>query len=186
MRPPARVTSIDLLRDWQAALATFRTDALDALTTAALDVRRWFDWLDEHRRTWTSAVRDRYDEVTQAKSALARKQWVLPGQREPDTTEEVKAVRLALRRLAEAEDKVAFTKRWNPALQRAVEEYEGPIRRLADLLEGDLPKAGSLIVRLVADLEAYVALNANAVKPPAASTATPEPTAEPQPAQEPS
>jgi hypothetical protein len=54
------------------------------------------------------------------------------------------------------------------------------------LLEGDLPKAGSLIVRLVADLEAYVALNANAVKPPAASTATPEPTAEPQPAQEPS
>jgi hypothetical protein len=186
MRPPARVTSIDLLRDWQAALATFRTDALDALTTASLDVRRWFDWLDEHRRAWTSAVRDRYDEVTQAKAALARKQWVLPGEREPDTTEEIKALRVAQRRLAEAEDKVSCTKRWNPALQRAVEEYEGPIRRLADLLEGDLPKAGSLIVRLVADLEAYVALSANAVRPPPASTTTSELAAESQPAPEPS
>jgi hypothetical protein len=186
MRPPARVTSIELLRDWQAALATFRADALDALTTAGLDVRRWFDWLEEHRRAWTSAVRDCYDEVTQAKAALSRKQWVLPGEREPDTTEEMKALRLAQRRLAEAEDKVARTKRWTPALQRAVEEYEGPIRRLADLLEGDLPKAGGLIVRLVADLEAYVALNASAVKPPPASTTPPELAAEPLPTQEPS
>src|SRR5262245_3577517 len=166
MRPPARVTSIDLLRDWQAAMATFRTDALDALTTAALDVRRSFDWLESQRRAWDRAVRDRYDEVTQAKAALVRKQWVLPGQRQPDITEEIKALRLAQRRLAEAEDKVAVTKRWSPALQRAVEEYEGPMRRLADLLEGDLPKAGALIERLVADLEAYIALNAGAVKPP--------------------
>src|SRR5262245_42716248 len=171
MRPPARVTSIDLLRDWQAALATFRTDALDALTTAALDVRRSFDWLEGQRRAWGRAVRERYDDVTQAKAALTRKQWVLPGQRQPDITEEMKALRLAQRRLAEAEEKVAVTQRWSPTLQRAVEEYEGPIRRLADLLEGDLPKAGSLIERLVADLEAYVALNAGVVQPPPAADA---------------
>jgi hypothetical protein len=169
MRSPARVTSIDLLRNWQAALATFRTDALDALTTAGLDVRRSFDWLEGQRRAWSKAVRERYDEVTQAKAALARKQWVLPGQRQPDITEEMKALRLAQRRLAEAEDKVAVTKRWSPALQRAVDEFEGPMRRLADLMEGDLPKAGSLIERLIADLEAYLALNAGSVKPVPAS-----------------
>jgi hypothetical protein len=175
MRPPARVTSIDLLPHWQASLATFRTDALDALTTAALDVRRSFDWLDGQRRAWSKAVRDRYDEVTQAKAALSRKQWVLPGQRQPDVTEEMKALRLAQRRLAEAEDKVAVTKRWGPALQRSVEEYEGPMRRLADLLECDLPKAGSLIERLIVDLEAYIALNAGSVKPPQASRGAPVP-----------
>src|SRR5437868_7435995 len=101
MRPPARVMSIDLLRDWQAALATFRAEAMDALTTAGLDVRRSFDWLEDQRRAWKKAVRDRYDEVVQAKAALARKQWVLPGERQPDTTEEIKALRLAQRRLAE-------------------------------------------------------------------------------------
>jgi hypothetical protein len=177
MRPPARVTSIDLLRDWQAAVATFRTDALDALTTAGLDVRRTFDWLDGQRRAWSKAVRDRYDEVTQAKSALARKQWVLPGQRQPDCTEEMKALRLAQRRLSEAEDKVALTKRWGPALERAVDEYEGPMRRLADLLEGDLPKAGGLIERLIADLEAYIALNAGSVASPPVSRTSPAPQA---------
>ena len=179
MRPPARVTSIDLLRDWLAALATFRADAQDALTTAALEVRRTFDWLEDRKKTWSKAVRERYDEVTQAKSALSRKQWVLPGDRQPDITEEIKALRLAQRRLAEAEDKVACTRRWAPALARAVEEFEGPIRKLADLLEGDLPKAGGLLERLIADLEAYVALNSAAVKPPPVSRASAAPPPEP-------
>jgi hypothetical protein len=178
MRPPARVTSIDLLRDWLTAIAAFRTDGLDALTTAGLDVRRSFDWLEGQRRAWSKAVRDRYDEVTQAKAALTRKQWVLPGQRQPDITEVMKALRMAQRRLAEAEDKVAVTNRWSPALQRAVDEFEGPMRRLADLLEGDLPKVGSLIERLIADLEAYIALNAGSAKPAPASRLLPSPSAE--------
>jgi hypothetical protein len=164
MRPPARVTSLDLLRDWRAALLTFRTEAIDALTAAALDVRRAFEWLDDRQRSWAQAVRDRYDRVTEAKAALSRKQWVLPGDRPPDVTEEVKALREAQRRLAEAEDKLSSTRRWGTALHRAVEEYEGPIRRLADLLDGDLPKAAVMLERAIADLQAYLALNV----PPAA------------------
>lgn len=166
MRPPVRVTSVELLRSWRAALATFRTDALDALTTAGLDVRRSFDWLDDQKKAWAKAVRERYDEVVHAKAALSRKQWTLPGQRQPDVTEEIKALRLAQKRLAEAEDKLDRTKRWGPALQRAVEEYEGPIRRLADLIEADLPKSGGLIERQIVDLEAYLAVNAGTSAPP--------------------
>lgn len=170
MRPPAHVTSLDLLCDWQSAISTFRTDAQDALTSAALDVRRAFEWLEEHKRGWTRAVRDRHDEVTQAKAALTRKQWVLPGQRQPDITEEVKSLRRAQHRLAEAEDKVERTRRWNIALQKAVEEYEGPIRRLADLLEGDLPKAAALVHRLIVDLENYLALTTAKTNPIPAAT----------------
>jgi hypothetical protein len=87
----------------------------------------------------------------------------------------MKALRLAQRCLAEAEEKVALTKRWSPALQRAVDEYEGPMRRLADLLEGDLPKVGGLVERLIADLESYIALNAGSVAPAPASRASPAP-----------
>lgn len=180
MRPPAHVTSLDLLRDWQSAVTTFRTDAQDALTSAALDVRRAFDWLEERRRNWTKAVRDRQDEVTQAKSVLTRKQWVLPGQRQPDITEEIKALRRAQHRLAEAEDKVDRTRKWNTALQKSVEEFEGPIRRLADLLEGDLPKAAALIHRLVGELENYLSLTSARAKPASTGTANLAPPAEPQ------
>ena len=40
MHPPARVTSIDALRDFRAALATFRFEAIDALAANDLDIRR--------------------------------------------------------------------------------------------------------------------------------------------------
>jgi DNA repair exonuclease SbcCD ATPase subunit len=171
MRPPAHVTSLDLLRDWLAALMTFRSEAQDALTSAQLDVRRAFDWLTETQKSWQRAIRERQDEVTTAKAALTRKKWVLPGQREPDITEEMKALRRAQRRLEEAEDKLACTRRWQPALQRAVDEFDGPIRRLADLLDGELPKAGERLDRLLRDLEAYLSVRAGA---PPASPSIPE------------
>ena len=52
MQPPAHVTSLDLLRDFRAALATFRADAQDALTAVELDIRKATDWLAERRQFW--------------------------------------------------------------------------------------------------------------------------------------
>jgi hypothetical protein len=158
MKPPARVTSLDLLRDFRAALATFKTDGQDALTAIALDVRRAFDWLTERRQFWLRTVRECHDEVVHAKAELARKQVFLPGERQPDTTQEVKALRRALARLAHAEEQVEKCRRWEPTLRRAADEYEGPARQLAGLLEADVPKALSLLERLVATLEEYVAV----------------------------
>jgi chromosome segregation ATPase len=158
MKPPARVTSLDLLRDFRAALATFKADGQDALTAIALDVRRAFDWLAHQRAFWVRSVRECQDEVTQAKAELARKQVMLPGERQPDTTQEEKALRRAQARLAHAEEQVERCRRWEPALRRAADEYEGPARQLADLLEADVPKAVGLMDRLVAALEEYLAV----------------------------
>ncbi len=158
MHPPARVTSLDLLRDFHAALATFKADGQDALTAVAIDIRRAFDWLAERKQFWTRAVRDCQDEVTEAKAALFRKQVLHPGDRQPDCTQEIKALKKAQARLAHAEEQVERCRRWEPALRRAAEEYEGPARQLAGLLEADLPKALGLLERLVVALEEYVAL----------------------------
>src|SRR4051812_19932472 len=126
MRPPARVTSLDLLRDFHAALAAFKADGQDGLTAIALDLRRAFDWLADQRQFWVRTVRDCQDEVTHAKAELARKKVLLPGERQPDCTEEIKALKRALARLEHAEEKVEKCRRWEPALRRAADEYEGP------------------------------------------------------------
>jgi hypothetical protein len=86
LQPPARVTSIDALRDFRAALATFRSEAIDALAANELDIRRAFDWLTEQRQFWQRAVREMRDEVTHCKAELFRRQTVLPGERVPDST----------------------------------------------------------------------------------------------------
>ena len=44
------------------------------------------------------------------------------------------------------------------AFQRAVDEYEGPVRHLADVLEAGVPRAVALLERQIADLEAYLAV----------------------------
>src|SRR5438270_8322330 len=98
MHPPARVTSLDLLRDFHAALATFQSEAQDGLIANALDIRRALDWLAEKRQLWLRVVRECQDEVTHAKAELARKQVLLPGERQPDCTQEIKALRRALAR----------------------------------------------------------------------------------------
>src|SRR4051812_17175909 len=157
MRTPARVTSIDALGDFRAALDAFRADALDALTALDLEVRRSFDWLADQRKFWQKTVRECQDAVTRARSELSQKQMTHPGMRQPDTTQEEENLWLAKRRLQAAEEKLDATRRWEPKLQRAADEYAGPVRHLGNVVESDLPKAIALMKKLIAALEAYVA-----------------------------
>jgi hypothetical protein len=166
MQPPARVTSLDMLRDFRASLAEFKADGQDALTAIALDVRRAFDWLAQQKQFWTRMIRECQDEVTQAKAELTRKQVFHPGERQPDCTQEIKALRRAQARLEHAEDRAEKCRRWEPTLQRAADEYQGPARQLADLLEGDLPKSLALLERLLIALEEYVAVAPRPVTSP--------------------
>lgn len=158
MQPPVRVTSIDALRDFRAALATFRSEAIDALAANDLDIRRAFDWLTEQRQFWQRAVRELHDEVTHCKAELFRRQTVLPGERVPDCTQQIKALRLAQHKLEHAEERVKACRRWEPALQRAVDEYQGPARQLGGMLDGELPKSAALLERMITSLDAYVAV----------------------------
>src|SRR5687768_12955708 len=125
MQPPARVTAIDLLRDFGAALAGFRAEAQDALTAVDLDLRRAFDWLAERRQYWQRQIRVCHDEVTHAKAELSRRQMVLPGERVPDCSQQLKALWRAKQRLEHAEGQVERCRRWEPVLQRAADEYAG-------------------------------------------------------------
>jgi hypothetical protein len=167
MSQPAEVASLDAVRDWKTALVSFRTSAQDALVAVELAIRRAFDWLDNQRSRWRQEIRIREEDLTRAKSELWRKKN-MPIIGQPDTVAEEKAVRRATARLEEAEHKLEKTRQWSITLRRAVEEYEGPGRRLAFRLEGDIPRHLALIEQKITAIEAYLAILA----PPAVSPAS--------------
>ena len=156
MSSPAHVQSLAALADFRAAVVTFRAEAQDALASLTIDVNRATDWLQDQRRFWEKAVRECYDEVVHAKAELVRREMVGPGERVPDTSQQEEDLRRAQGRLRHAEEKVETCRKWAPALQRAVEEYDGPVRRLGTRAELDLPKAAAALERLLAQLEAYI------------------------------
>ena len=59
---------------------------------------------------------------------------------------------------AQAEKKLAACKRWANELRHHADEYESKARRLAGVLEADLPNAGARLEKQIEALEAYVKL----------------------------
>jgi hypothetical protein len=159
MSQSAHVASIDAVSHWKATLGVFRADAQEALTSSGMEIRRASDWLRDKLQYWQHEVRRWEEEVVQAKAELRRRKMMPTAlNREPDCTVQEKALRKAQERLAHAEAKLAAARRWGPALQRAVEEYESQARQLQAMLEGDVVRALVLLEQKLASLEAYVSL----------------------------
>src|SRR4051812_8557095 len=95
MADAADVRSIDALREWYAALTTYGETLAEAQAGVELELRRSFDWLAEQLSLWQRAVRECYDEVVQAKAELSTRKFPDWSGRDPDTTVQEKALRLA-------------------------------------------------------------------------------------------
>lgn len=155
----AKVTSVDAIKDFQATLVKFHDAAQNALGEVELEIRRFFNWLEkEQMMHWQRQVKVWTDKVAQAKAELARKKMSGGDGRQPDLSEQKAALRKAEYCLQTAEQKIENIKRWRVQCQRAVEEYMGHGRQLADLLEGNPAPAISFINRVIDRLDAYVTL----------------------------
>jgi hypothetical protein len=170
MNPAADVRSLDVLKDWHAALCQFRTEALDALAACDLEIRRAADWLADQRDHWRQMIREAEDEVTQAKAELAARRFPDFSGRMPDTSVQQKALRAAEAKRDFAEEMAERCRRWIQKLPHAVSEsYEGPARQLSGLLEGELPRGLALLERRIDALDAYLNVQAPAapkIEPP--------------------
>src|SRR5262249_50759351 len=89
------------------------------------------------------------------------------------TVEQEIALRKAQNQLQEAEEKVKTVKRWILHLPQPVNEYEGPARRLAGLLDADFKRGLVLLENKIAALAAYADLHAP--KPSSPPVAPPPP-----------
>jgi hypothetical protein len=173
MSATVKVLSLETVRAFRAALATFRTEAAQALGSAEMEIRRSFDWIEEQRVRWLQTVRQRQDEVHRARLELQRRKMSRVLDRQPDTTEQEEAYRKAQERLRYAEAKVESCRKWQYALPQHVIEYEGPGRQLAAFLDVETPRALALLDRKLAALEEYLAVAVPEGGPPPQSlTAT--------------
>ena len=146
---------------------TFSEKATAALGEADSEVQRVTMWLENEQTSfWTSELRKRQAAVMKAKEALRFKQiFKSPTGGKQSTVDEEKAVAVALRRFAEAEQKMNNVKKWMRQLHKESHIYRGAVQRLATTVSVDVPNAGAKISRMVMALEGYVTLSAPSVAP---------------------
>ncbi len=159
----AKVTSIDVIEQFAAALNCFGEDAKTALDGIDMEVRRALNWIQrEQKDYWTQRIRRGWDEVNIARKELERKLMFYPGDDRPSCHDERLALEAAKRRLRLAQEKIEAVKRWSYRAEREVSEYIGAVQQLKRWMEFDLPQGQADLGRMARALEDYVALESTA------------------------
>jgi hypothetical protein len=169
----ANVTSIDALRFFRTALLAFEHNARDAVTLLGLEVRKAIDWLEQDRaRYWPEQQRKAAEAVVQARNELERRQLTYGSEEPPSCIEQKKALERAKRRLRLCEEKIKAVKRWIRAVRAEMNEFEGPMARMNECLDTDLPRAVAALERMLAALEKYAQTPTPTAAPSAGDTDT--------------
>jgi hypothetical protein len=170
MSESARVTSIDAIKDFQEGLSSFCEEAKQALLAIDMEAQRVLQWLQHDQHSfWRMTVRNRQEDVTEAKGALFRKKIAKISGERPDYLEEQEAVWMAQKRLEEAEEKLERCRHWARVVQKAMEEYQAPAQQLATMVEGQPPRSVVALNQIIDALESYVALSPSLEPPPVTS-----------------
>jgi hypothetical protein len=171
MTPAADVRAIDALREWLAALATYRVDATEALAGIRIEIGRGAEWVSEQLHQWQRSIRQCEDAVVQAKAELAARRFPDFDGKMPDTTLQERNLRRAVARLEFAQEKVDVCRKWLAKLPKVIDEvFAAPASRLTNMLEQDVPRGAADLDRRVDALERYSQLrtdfSASAPPPP--------------------
>jgi len=158
MAEGARVESIEALGRFRIAMIKF-AEAVDvALADAEGELSRTSVWLEtEQLAYWQTQLRQRHEAVEKAKEAVRMKKLFKDASgRTPSAVEEEKALKLAQRRLEEAEQKLAATRKYAKVLQREFQLYKGGVQRLSTTLADAIPTGVATLSGFVDQLHRYV------------------------------
>lgn len=157
MGEQAAVQSIEALREFRIALATFAEEAMAALGAVDMEVRRTIQWVQYDRRPyWLEQIKRRREQVSMAQAEVFRRKLQKTDDYTPAMSEQKELLRKAEAALREAEHRAGLVKKWEPALQQAALEYRATTRRISNLASGEVPRAIAVLSRMVEALEAYV------------------------------
>ena len=173
--PQARVESLDALTLFKAALWKFQEAATIALGDAESELHRVQMWLEtEQQSFWQMQIRKRQEIVTRCKEAVRMKTIFKDATgRQQSAIDEQKALQAALRRLEEAEQKLANTRKWARVLQKEVELYKGAVARFAGDVQGEIPAAAAHLDSLLSKLDAYMSVQAGSTGDASAESVAP-------------
>lgn len=164
MSQSANVRSVESIHDFKVSLVTFAEDARNALSSMEMELRRTRDWLLRDQLShWQSQFKRRTELVSIARTELHRRRLSQQGSDAVSDSEQKENLKIAIRRLEEAEDKLKQIKKWAPVLEHAISEYHATSQPLGDRLTGSLVNSMTLLDRMVASLESYAALTAPSV-----------------------
>ncbi|HEX3358578.1 MAG TPA: hypothetical protein VHS31_16505 [Tepidisphaeraceae bacterium] len=153
----ARVDSIDALKSLKAAMLKFAEGANVALGDAESEIMRTVTWLENEQTSyWQLQERKRMEMVGRCKEALRAKRLFKDSSgRTPSAVEEEKALRVALRRMEEAAQKLAAVKKAKIKLEKEIPLYRASVQRFATDVQVDVPMGVELLETLLVSLDAY-------------------------------
>ena len=157
----ANVRSVQAIKDFRLAYGSLIENAKRALDAMRMDIRRFVDWLETDQvNHWKSVIKQLRKELGQAKNDLNRKRLSGATSRghKPDLTEAKMLVRNLQQRIEIAEGKLRIIAKWKPEVERAIRQYEGQARQLADMLGSRAPTSMALLERMIRSLESYARL----------------------------
>ena len=156
----ARVESVDALKRLRVFLCAFGETVGTGLAEAEAEIRRARLWLErEQAFHWKDQIRKRGELLHRAKAVLSQKLMLQQADRSSQSlVEERRAVAIAQKHLAEAEQKAVNVKHWTRQLERNAYTYKGSMQRIAQMAEVDVPRSIARLDGMIRSLEAYVAL----------------------------
>ncbi len=153
----AKVTSIDAVEDFAAALRSFQHEASRILESLQLGIHRTVQWIQQDQRQyWKQQLRRSEQKVQEAKLALERCQiFKGGGDQRAACVEEKRALERAKRRQQLCREKIETVRRWSREIERAVLEYKAGVGELRQWLETDAARTLGLLERISRILEEY-------------------------------
>ena len=156
----ANVTSVDALGEFRAAWVNLQEKIIQAIATTEGEITAAFRFLEQQQQHWKIEVTKRQEAYVETKQVLKRKELGRTFGHKIDTTVAEEDTRKAKARWQTSEEKLAHVKRWNPKLERQVEDYLGPRQGLSVQAETEMVKALAFLDQKIASLGHYLALAA--------------------------
>jgi hypothetical protein len=160
MAEQAKITSVEAIEQFRAAMILFLSQARPAIEEISGEIVRAKNWLQhDQRRFWENELRVRGRKLEEAKGELFNAR--LSSFQESTSLQQM-AVQRWQRAAREAEEKMAVLKKWN----RELENRSGPLVKQAEqfqtFLTIEMPKAIAYLAQAVKTLEAYAGVSAPA------------------------
>ena len=168
MAGQAKITSVEAIELFRAALIVFTSQARPALEEISSEMTRTRLWLEnDQRRVWENERRIRSKKLEQARQELFTA-------RLSDFQETTSLLQMTVNRMQravhEAEEKLVRLKKWDRELDNRSAPLLKEVEQLHSFLTAEMPKAVAYLSQVVRALDAYTDAGAAAAATPGVSS----------------
>src|SRR6185369_15827719 len=151
MADQAKITSVEAIEAFRAALVIFMSQARPAMEEVSGEVARCGAWLQhDQRRFWENELRGRRKKLEEAQQELFSARM---SNFQETTGLQQMAVQRWQRSVREAEEKLGILKKWDRELENRSQPLLKQAEQLQTYLTTEMPKAIAYLAQIVKTLE---------------------------------